>query len=677
MLRKVKRYLDEVQFDNESKIFRKLEKYEYVSFDIFDTLIKRDVSKPIDVFEVLERKTGNSGFAQRRVQAEQNARRHSMKEDVSLEEIYAFLETDVEFMRLECELEINLCTKNLEIEPIYQWCLDNNKKIIIISDMYLDYDTIEKILSKNGICDYERLFISNLENKTKQSGNLYHQVAEQLEVSPSQIIHVGNSFVADYYNAKKVGYGTVKVRTNNSRMQQDYREICVGEMNFQTRCLESFINNHVSGKSFEYRFGYENFGPALVGFSKWVLREMQIQKRDLALFLGRDGLIMKQTYDALGFDQIIPSEYIEVSRRSFRIPSLSTEMEFDEIAEDLPLRAITTINEFIECLGLEPSGCFWALQKLQLKGTDAYLRNEMLSDARVRELYGLLKKDIVSNALEEKKFLKAYLETFSFDKKIGLIDVGWGGTIQYHLETLLKEWGIHSDILGYYWGLAERAREVIGRLEGSSEILKAKGYFVDCLCGRDRLNYHRPFDGFFETLFLQQVGSVKKYKIEGEHIEIERLPYEYENDPTSKEKVYQIQAGAKQFVENFKCSEIFCIMDGSKEVMFANLERACTNPTKEELKCFQNIHFYDSGNMKKLYENYNWFYLLVHPKKFVYGYHEAFWKVGYLKNIMKVQLPYMDICLKLFPWVANLGFRIKRRLKKMVGLEKDEGFIYK
>ena len=58
-----------------------LHKYEYISFDIFDTLVKRDLERPADVFLVVEKKyqmqTGMAidGFAEKRITAEKKARK--------------------------------------------------------------------------------------------------------------------------------------------------------------------------------------------------------------------------------------------------------------------------------------------------------------------------------------------------------------------------------------------------------------------------------------------------------------------------------------------------------------------------------------------------------------------------------------------------------------------------
>ena len=51
-----------------------LHKYKNISFDIFDTLIERDVSDPLDIFALVEKETGEPNFRIKRIQAEKIAR---------------------------------------------------------------------------------------------------------------------------------------------------------------------------------------------------------------------------------------------------------------------------------------------------------------------------------------------------------------------------------------------------------------------------------------------------------------------------------------------------------------------------------------------------------------------------------------------------------------------------
>ena len=64
-------------------ILHKAALYPVVAFDVFDTLIKRDVARPTDLFALL-----GADFAKARIQAEAEARAAKSGE-VTLAEIYA------------------------------------------------------------------------------------------------------------------------------------------------------------------------------------------------------------------------------------------------------------------------------------------------------------------------------------------------------------------------------------------------------------------------------------------------------------------------------------------------------------------------------------------------------------------------------------------------------------
>ena len=90
---------------------------EYVSFDIFDTLVLRNVEKPTDVFSWIDRE--NAGFFEARVQAEKTARQNATHEDVTLDEIYLNMGKTVgheeaqRLRALELSTELQMCVSCL------------------------------------------------------------------------------------------------------------------------------------------------------------------------------------------------------------------------------------------------------------------------------------------------------------------------------------------------------------------------------------------------------------------------------------------------------------------------------------------------------------------------------------------------------------------------------------
>lgn len=84
--RKIKNALDNMGVHYYENIIKRISKKEYVSFDIFDTLIKRDVKKPTDIFSIIEHNYKIYDFYKRRIEAEKIARKG--KVDTTIDEIY-------------------------------------------------------------------------------------------------------------------------------------------------------------------------------------------------------------------------------------------------------------------------------------------------------------------------------------------------------------------------------------------------------------------------------------------------------------------------------------------------------------------------------------------------------------------------------------------------------------
>ena len=142
-----------------------------VSFDIFDTLIKRNVREATDVFSLLEKeyidKFGHAAPIKKwRIVAEKEANKRSSYNEVNLDEIYQALESLPEEERnwlkeTEVELELRITQRNNSLFDVYQWCLAHGKKIILISDMYLPLDVVEEIVKNAGYHGYAKIYLSN------------------------------------------------------------------------------------------------------------------------------------------------------------------------------------------------------------------------------------------------------------------------------------------------------------------------------------------------------------------------------------------------------------------------------------------------------------------------------------------------------------------------------------
>lgn len=195
----------------------------YVSFDIFDTLIKRPFYEPKDLFILLnkyfrEYTNGVSGmdFSKIRVYCENLAREQIESEecqDVTLDEIYKTIEKqygiekDVieKLKNKEIEYEIRFCDRRNTGYELYLLALAMGKKVIFTSDMYLSKEVIQKILEKNGYIDNEKLYLSSEIKLSKGRGDLFKYVLNNLQINPEEMIHIGDNYWSDVTKPKELG----------------------------------------------------------------------------------------------------------------------------------------------------------------------------------------------------------------------------------------------------------------------------------------------------------------------------------------------------------------------------------------------------------------------------------------------------------------------------------------
>ena len=118
--------------------------YDVVSFDIFDTLLKRNVLHPTDIFSIMEKKVSDTvpNFKRNRIDAEKKARLNNKAGEINLEDIYLSFdglskEQIKKLIVLEEQIESEYLTINVDMLPFFDYCIKNKKKVLLISDMYL------------------------------------------------------------------------------------------------------------------------------------------------------------------------------------------------------------------------------------------------------------------------------------------------------------------------------------------------------------------------------------------------------------------------------------------------------------------------------------------------------------------------------------------------------------
>lgn len=635
------------------QIDKKLASAKVVSFDVFDTLVKRNVRRPSDVFHLLERELldefGQSqaaGFAEKRVRAEAIAREAKGVAEVTLDEIYDLMgfakEVRVWAQRRECELEVRLAMPNRPMLKVLNKCQARGQRVVIISDIYLPRYVMEELLKKCGVTGYERLFISCEGGSTKRSGTLFAEAFAEIGVDSGDVMHVGDSLVSDYLNPRKVGARSILV-DRETRTSDEFAAVLGRCGSLDAGMVSSLISNAGPGGADYYAFGYECFGPYLLGFSKWLEESVEREGIEKVYFLSRDGYILKRAFEILYPDRG-GCEYLEVSRRSLRIPMLGELETTQQVVDVMPPSQEVSVADIFDSLGLRLEGREELLQSLGLSADEAINKHELSTDVRVSRLIEALRPEFSKASEAQFDALEDYLATIGVGGRFAIVDIGWSGGMQRYLEDALRRMGISCEVSGYYTGIVAYATRNVRYAP-----LKLNGYVFDCLRDGPQADIRRFYVGFLETLFLEQDGTVVGYGTDdaGKPVAL-RGDYEYADGKGGAlyeaGDVKELQEGALDFLRDAVSSGVASFARLTPKEAFCGIDAAGANPTRHILDMFAGFRFFDDGKVSRLAAPERLRYYLVRPGQLKKDFLASRWKVAFAKLLLHgFPLQYRDI----------------------------------
>lgn len=614
---------------------KKLEKYEYISFDIFDTLIKRNISNPTDIFTIVEMKYNDNNdnnkiddFKNVRILCERECRKENSNE-ITLDMIYDKISNKYnkkiadELKKIEQDIEIAFTQQNNNdtVLSIYKWAI-KNRKVIITSDMYLPKNVIENILSKCNI-KYDKLYLSSDIGKKKSTSELFRYIIKDLSISANQIIHIGDNKHSDYDMAKEAGIDSILIPTKVNNLsyynKDNYNEL---KNNINYNILESFINNNIQKKEYFNTFGYECFGPILYSFSKWLLNKLKKENINKVYFLARDGKVMKRAFDIINDDNNIKSYYFMASRRSIIVPSLWKCPNINEMFKKINIPSKITLNDLKKRLGLDDVDIDSLLEEFNLEKEKKYDFEKLVENNQ--KFFDKIYPLIVENSKNEYMALKEYLTKMSFKDKVAIVDIGWYGNMQQALVNITD-----ANIQGYYFGLRPNKKNEI----------KTTGFLFDKNFNED---YHLKefyFTSIIEFIFSATHGSVKRFVSSEEDVEL----YESENvNNYEMESLINLQNGAIEFINECNSSSIKNYFNLDEKTSCINIFKMLFNPSYEDSYNFGKIRFQD-GELIYIAKSKGMKYYFRKPKQFLSDFKKSLWKIGFMKNTLKINLPYGKI----------------------------------
>lgn len=576
------------------KMWEKIYDFEYVSFDIFDTLLFRTVLSPEDVFDIVQYRYNEKhdnkirNFKETRTRYEIKLRDSDKNREITLEKIYNSLpyteEIKKELCYLEKNTEINNCIPNMPMLELMQKCSEYNKKIIIVSDMYLDRDTIEKMLRKIGITCRYRLFLSSEEGVTKKSGRLFPKVIDILGVKSSDIIHIGDNEYSDIKMAEKAG---IKAET---------RLICTQDIDLYQRRNNTIKYNHLNaifkneyrGEDVsEYRIGYTVVGPLLYAFCDWFHEQKTRNNYEKVFFVSREGYLIEKIYkEMFPYDT---TQYIYLNKNLLRFPLLNAECSMTNLINTLPMKDTYSIIELLNALGVGNNETYYK----KFSDVNMISRKDILDgkyDAAFKEVFDDVKEELK----KQNEYLLGYLKQEGFfEGRIFLVNNSINGNCQIMIQKILQKNNISVDISGVQFVKSRKCREALQD--------KCISWISDSnLSGRYTMKFNR-YALLLEHFMFEPSGTAVRFDrdIDGKYLVICASQQEESNNNAL---IQNIQANAIRFVHDYKRTVPLKLSLKTIKA-FDNLFR---KPKNQDINLLKNIYDVDYDGSNLLYLKMNW-----------------------------------------------------------------------
>lgn len=592
---------------------------------------------PADLFQLVEQYCKNmgmpisSGFAQKRREAESNGNQETGRH-LKLAEIYDRLHphfgtyTD-ELMALEVKMELMGCQPNPKCVEWFNRCVMEGRTVVLISDMYLPSEIIASMLNKCGIRGYSKLYVSCEYGAKKGDGSLFRIVLDELNIRPSQLIHIGDNRRSDVLAPLKMGIRAIWRRNDQKWICRVPKTVKRGD-ELAYRTLQACIRNASQGMTEYEKMGCKLFGPQLYGFTLWLEECLKRDEIRDAYFMARDGYMLKRAFDEMRIEGV-RTHYFYCSRRAFQLPLLRNSTDFQDTNILWGYKKKITVRGLLFQLGLAPDEFAGVCGKFGLDIDHVYPIEDFTHSEKIECFYNSIRNKVVENAASEYVSLMKYFESLHMPEKVALIDIGFLGTIQNSFKQCIHQSPLEKTVYGYYFNLRDKAQKEYD--------IQACGYYNGSISN----------GLLFEAQFLAPQGSLKRF-LENENGDIfpEFEDFEYKDDASKLidevKIIAQYQEGAIAFIRYMKEALLSGTISVGYDVAMHDFNRLLVNPTLQEASFWGKFRFrnYTIGYMANPKDI---FYYMLHPRRFRSDMYACGWKIGFLKRLLKLPLPYYKI----------------------------------
>ena len=465
----------------------RMAEFETVTFDLFDTLLIRRIHDPdqvkLPVAQYISALTDNHGTMKswRTVQKirdriEQQQRQETGQKFEDHEACYPiFMEQTLkeifgtryheqlleDVTSYELEMESRMLVPRQLFTELLEELRDSNKRVIIISDIYLPSKHLKLLVERAGLLSLVEDVISSADTfLAKASGQAFPLIQQKFQIDASSWLHIGDNPISDGLRPSEFGITSLVLKDSDEKFRKAlikrYQNYSKGRPFYRGRALQQLmlpLEAENSERDDLYIEGYNFLGPMIGAFVHHLADECRRLGLTKVFFFSREGYTFKKVWDictpVLFPDGNLPeTEYLYVSRMALAGASCAHE-------------GLTGTSANIALLppGNKNFHDIARIFQLDLQTLEPHLlKHKLTSDSVLSQLHeGYDPKFTVRlmELLEDQHFQDAiraqtkdsnealirYLTELEFfdHSQIAVVDIGWLGTIQRFLYNCVKQ----------------------------------------------------------------------------------------------------------------------------------------------------------------------------------------------------------------------------------------------
>lgn len=341
-------------------------------------------------------------------------------------------------------------------------------RTLFLSDFYMSADAIRQLLLHHNLDEFAIDGISSCDvGFNKRTGTLFKYVHSLLDINPAEHIHIGDNVHADVAEAQRLGITAVHFEPESGHQRRLRTESFLTDRSALFARIADEISTTATGDEYSVwpektRAAFDlglRVAPLFVGMLLYIAERSLQDRVERLFFFTREGEFFSKLWRKLFPERHLlghplPNiELLEVSRVSTFCPSLKG-IAIDEMMRLWRLYSTQSMGELFNSLGAVPEDFEALCRQHDLTLMDP-IENPW-AHPKVHKLFASAEFQHVLGgvAADARKLLLQYLRERGWSEsleRVGVVDIGWRGTIQDNLASVMPGCEIH----GYYLGLQQ------------------------------------------------------------------------------------------------------------------------------------------------------------------------------------------------------------------------------